>query len=870
MAVVSIHAVRQCRDAWDRYADAKAVIATNATVDSLLDAAQNLAFERGRAILVLRGPNPIEGDDRAFIAARRAASVAILDDALSRAAPGLEHQAGEVRSGYQRVIALRPEVDTALGLPQVARDPTLGTRWFLATSGLLRDMAGLASALAARHDRLTPDFSILSRVKGLAFDFRDVVGVESTRIAIGMGAGAYLTSDVWMEIMRLRGQSVAHWAALRREVALSDNPVLRGALEGVTAEFFGRFRPLEDQVIAATLAGRAYPLSAKAFTQASVPALDSIVALVKAATAETTLYAQANMERAGRAVVFHLASGLLAIALGMATVLVIVGRLLGPLDRIRAHLASLAAGEVVPEPSFAPDRGDEIGRMQRAVTALQDSLIERRRVEVELRSTSTRLALVLETAGEGIFGINGDGSISFANGSVAELLGFPSVELLLGRPSAEALGHRLADGRSCMESRCFIGDTLRDGQTRRVSGEFFRRADGTDIPIEYVVSAQKVGDAIIGVVVAVHDVIAHQRGEREMREVVARQQAILRNTPIGIAIINLDRRIVEANDAFCRVFGSQGEDLAGTPTSALYADAERYEDIGRRAYPLVRGGGVFEDELVMRRGDGGDVWARIVAHMVDVDAPELGVVWAAEDVSVRKALELEIKRSNAELERFAYVASHDLRQPLRMVSSYLTLLERRLEARLDEDERQFIDFAVDGARRMDRMIVDLLDYSRIGRQGAAAAVVPLGGVLRQVLDNLGAAIAEAGAEVIVPAGLPQIFGHESEMVRLFQNLIGNAIKFRAPGCAPCVTVECLDMAREWIITIADDGIGIAPEDHDRLFSVFQRLVPQEQYEGNGIGLAVCRKICENNGGRIWVESALGRGSTFLVALPKLV
>ena len=245
------------------------------------------------------------------------------------------------------------------------------------------------------------------------------------------------------------------------------------------------------------------------------------------------------------------------------------------------------------------------------------------------------------------------------------------------------------------------------------------------------------------------------------------------------------------------------------------------------------------------------------------------MVWAADDVTERKALELDIKRSNDELERFAYVASHDLRQPLRMVGSYLTLLERRLKDRLDEEERQYVAFAVGGAQRMDRMIVDLLEYSKVGRQGTEKEVVSLGGVLSRALDNLGAAIAEAEAEVVVPAGLPQVVGHESELVRLFQNLVGNAIKFRAPDRRPCVTVECLDMAREWVVAVSDNGIGIAPEDHGRLFNVFQRLVLQEQYEGNGIGLAVCRKICENNGGRIWVESEAGVGSTFLVALPKL-
>ena len=270
----------------------------------------------------------------------------------------------------------------------------------------------------------------------------------------------------------------------------------------------------------------------------------------------------------------------------------------------------------------------------------------------------------------------------------------------------------------------------------------------------------------------------------------------------------------------------------------------------------------------MVQGDGSEVWVRIVAHLVDENTPERGVVWAAEDVSRRKSLELEIKRSNQELERFAYVASHDLRQPLRMVSSYLTLLERRMGGRLDEEERQFLGYAVDGAHRMDRMIVDLLEYSRVGRLDKSRVVLSLGDVMGQAVDNLKAAIADSAAELTIPANLPQVVGIESELVRLFQNLLANAIKFRLPDRAPKVSVECMDMEREWVISVTDNGIGISPQDHGRLFNVFQRLVTQDEYEGTGIGLAVCRKICESNGGRIWVKSQAGEGASFLVALPK--
>jgi len=214
------------------------------------------------------------------------------------------------------------------------------------------------------------------------------------------------------------------------------------------------------------------------------------------------------------------------------------------------------------------------------------------------------------------------------------------------------------------------------------------------------------------------------------------------------------------------------------------------------------------------------------------------------------------------------VASHDLRQPLRMISAYLGLLEKKLAASFDQDARDFFGFALDGAKRLDRMIVDLLEYSRIGRISTPMGPVALGEVVGDSIRHLGVAVAESGAEIILPETLPTISGDANELLRLFQNLIGNAIKYVPEGRAPRIEILCRDQGGEWVLGIKDNGIGIPPEDLKRVFGIFQRLVAREQYEGTGIGLAVCRKIAEHHGGRIWVESELGEGSTFLVAFPK--
>lgn len=233
----------------------------------------------------------------------------------------------------------------------------------------------------------------------------------------------------------------------------------------------------------------------------------------------------------------------------------------------------------------------------------------------------------------------------------------------------------------------------------------------------------------------------------------------------------------------------------------------------------------------------------------------------------RQAAHEELARSNAELEQFAYVASHDLREPLRQVSSYVSLLERRYGAALDGDAHEFIAFASDGARRMDRLILDLLDYSRIGRHERPRTQQALADVVAEAQANLGVVIQDCAARVEVVGDLPTVSGDRTELVRLFQNLIGNAIKYREPSRLPVVTIRAWRDGQAHVVEVADNGIGIAREHFDRIFRIFQRLHGYGQYEGTGIGLASCKKIAEHHGGRIWVESEPGCGSRFFVALP---
>ena len=354
-----------------------------------------------------------------------------------------------------------------------------------------------------------------------------------------------------------------------------------------------------------------------------------------------------------------------------------------------------------------------------------------------------------------------------------------------------------------------------------------------------------------------------------------RIRLILEKSPVPFVMVNADGLVTGWNAQAEATFGWVREEAVARPLADLILPVQYRETLTRG---LVR---------FLATGEGPVLNKRIEATALHRDGREfpieltiaplwLGDAWTfnvfINDITARKRVEEsqtryahELERSNAELQQFAYVASHDLQEPLRMVTSYVQLLARRYKGRLDPDADQFIAYAVDGATRMQELINDLLEFSRVRTTGAELTPTDANAVLSETLANLQMAIHDSRAAVTHDP-LPTVLADASQLGQVFQNLIGNAIKFHRKGERPAVHVWAREHDGEWILSVQDNGIGIDPQSTERVFEIFQRLHGRNEYPGTGVGLAICKRIVERHGGRIWVESEPGRGATFSFTL----
>ena len=483
------------------------------------------------------------------------------------------------------------------------------------------------------------------------------------------------------------------------------------------------------------------------------------------------------------------------------------------------------------------------------------------------RNMEAELTDVLERVTDAFFALDPDWNFTYLNSRAAELI-LPddrSVEDILGNTIweeyPEAIGTAFeAEYRAAMERQ---EPTTFEEYYPPLDTWFEVHAYPSETGLS--VHFRDVGDR--------RQMLADLRREEHVRD------RIVETSPIGITIVDADGTFSYGNERAEEVLGVSREQLNDRRYDAPMFEVMNVDGspIPERERPFTRvmetGDRIVGQEIRIRRSDGRDVWLSVNGAPLEDDSGAIDrAVFAFEDITHRKERERELeetvgklRRSNEKLQRFAYITSHDLQEPLRMVSSFLQLLESRYRDELDEDAVEFIDYAVDGAEHMRDMINDLLEYSRIDTHGDPFEETDANDVLADVRTDLQFEIEETDAELTAD-DLPTVHADPNQFARLLRNLVSNAIKYRGEE-RPRIHVSADRDGDRWRFAVADNGIGIDPDHSESVFEVFKRLHANHVYSGTGIGLAVCQKIVERHEGQIWVDSELGSGSTFYFTLP---
>jgi len=506
------------------------------------------------------------------------------------------------------------------------------------------------------------------------------------------------------------------------------------------------------------------------------------------------------------------------------------------------------------------------------VTAAIRNISVRKAAETHLAAMEGRYRGLLEAAPDAMVVVNQQGEIVLLNVQAENRFGYPRDELvgqLVTNIIPEGFAERL------------IADDLRsadDALAQQIGTGIelsARRKDGSEFPIEIMLSPLDSTEGIL-VTAAIRDISVRKAAEEHLGQMEGRYRGLLEAAPDAMVVVNQGGEIVLLNVQAENQFGYPRDELIGQQVKNIIPEgfAERLiaDDLRSAADALAQqiGTGI---ELSGRRHDGSEFPIEIMLSPLE-SADGILVTAAIRDISVRKAAEenlllnvAELNRSNEELGQFAYIASHDLQEPLRMVTSYTQLLSRRYKGQLDADADEFIAFAVDGAIRMQQLIEDLLAFSRVATTGNELVDTSSEFAIEQALQNLHWAIKDSGA-LVTHDPLPTVQADGMQLVQLFQNLIGNAIKYQNPGIPRVHVSAVLDGGTRWKFAIKDNGLGIDPQFFERIFGMFQRLHKRDEFSGTGIGLAICKKIVDRHGGDLSVESTIGQGSTFSFALAR--
>jgi PAS domain S-box-containing protein len=488
----------------------------------------------------------------------------------------------------------------------------------------------------------------------------------------------------------------------------------------------------------------------------------------------------------------------------------------------------------------------------------------------ETKESGAKFRGLLEAAPDAMIVVNERGEIVLVNLQAEKQFGYRRDELLgkmvnsiVPRGFAERL---VADGLRSAEDA--LAQQIGTGIELTA-----RRKDGSEFPIEIMLSPLRSTEGIL-VTAAIRNISVRKDAEAHLVQMENKYRGLLEAAPDAMVVVNQAGKIVLLNLQAETQFGYRRDELLGQKMSnivpsgfpeRLVADSLRSAE---DALAQQIGTGI---ELTARRKDGSEFPIEIMLSPLK-SADGVLVTAAIRDITARKNSEVqllekvkELNRSNEELQQFAYIASHDLQEPLRMVASYTALLARRYKGKLDSDADDFIAFAVDGASRMQLLIRDLLAYSRVGSKGKELVDTSSAEALQHAIHNLRGAI-EGSAALVTNDALPSVMADEMQLTQLFQNLVGNAIKYRRAG-VPRVHITAVPSdANKWMFSVQDNGLGIEPQFFEKIFGVFQRLHKREEFDGTGIGLAICKKIVERHGGTLSVESTFGEGSTFYFPL----
>ena len=503
------------------------------------------------------------------------------------------------------------------------------------------------------------------------------------------------------------------------------------------------------------------------------------------------------------------------------------------------------------------------------VTAAVRDISVRKNAEKVLAQMEGKYRGLLEAAPDAMVVVNQAGEIVLLNLQAEKQFGYRRDELL-GQKVTNIIPEGFAER--------LVADDLRSSEDALAQeiGTGIElnalRKDGSEFPIELMLSPLDSTEGTL-VTAAIRDITLRRNAEKHLAQMEGRYRGLLEAAPDPMVVVNQGGEIVLLNLQAEKQFGYRRNELLGQKVTNIIPEgfAERLiADELRSA----------EDALAQQIGTGIELSGRRkdrTEFPIELMLSPLGgaegvlVTAAIRNISVRKTAEaellqkvVELNRSNEELGQFAYIASHDLQEPLRMVASYTQLLSRRYKGKLDSDADEFIAFAVDGATRMQRLIQDLLAYSRVGTKGKEMLDTSSETALQTALSNLRGAIEESGA-LVTHDPLPNVLADETQLIQLFQNLVGNAIKYQNPGI-PRIHIGATNGGKQYRFSVQDNGLGIDPQYFERIFGMFQRLHKREEFAGTGIGLAICKKIVERHGGRISVESQPGMGSTFRFAL----